>query len=109
MFTFRYYEAHIEEITTDGEVSVRFLQYPQNTEVTSLGLLRMSSYGFSGTSSLANKKEKLAKQREYLKKKKAKKVERFKQLEKEREDEKSKWQSFSNKVRFKLYNVSWLE
>ena len=46
--------------------------------VTSLGLLKMSKLGFSGTSSSKNRKEELAKEREYQKKRKAKKLERFK-------------------------------
>jgi len=38
-------------------------------------------------------------QREYLKKRKLKKQDRFKQLEEEREQEKNKWLAFSNKVK----------
>lgn len=93
----QYYEAIIDEITTDGEVSVSFTGYG-NSDVTTLGLLKISSLGITGSASSANKKELLAKQREYLKKKKAKKLERFKQMDKEREDEKSKWQNFSTKA-----------
>ena len=92
-----YYEATINEITTDGEVSVTF-RHNGKEGVTSLGLLKVSKLGFSGTSSSASRKELISKQREYLKKKKAKKVERFKTMEKEREDEKSKWKNFSNKA-----------
>ena len=40
----------------------------------------------------------MAKQREYQKKKKAKKAERFKQMDEQREQDKTKWQSFSNKA-----------
>jgi len=93
----QYYEATINEITTDGEVSVTFEQYG-NTGVTTLGLLKISSLGFTASASSANRKEQLAKQREYLKKKKAKKAERYKNMEKEREQEKNKWQNFSNKA-----------
>lgn len=39
------------------------------------------------------------KQREYLKKKKQRKLQRFKELEEERELEKNKWLAFTNKVR----------
>ena len=56
-------------------MSVTFEQYG-NTGVTTLGLLKISSLGFTASASSANKKEQLAKQREYLKKKKAKKAER---------------------------------
>lgn len=38
------------------------------------------------------------KQREYLKKKKQRKLQRFKELEEEREMEKNKWLAFTNKV-----------
>merc|ERR1712179_485903 len=63
----QYYDATIEEITTDGEVSVRFKKY-NNTTVTTLVLLKASTAGSSGQSSAKNKKEEIAKQREYLKK-----------------------------------------
>lgn len=59
----------------------------------------------------------MAEQREYKKKKAQKKVQRMKELEQEREDQKSKWQQFNNKaysknkkgqVRILLYlDVSW--
>lgn len=39
-----------------------------------------------------------AEQREYKKKKAQKKVQRMKELEQEREDQKSKWQQFNNKA-----------
>ena len=94
---FRYYDANIEEITTDGEVSVRFQNY-NNSTVTTLVLLKSPTTGSTGPSSSKNRKEELAKQREYLKKKKAKKAERFKKLDEQREDEKSKWQNFSSKA-----------
>ena len=61
-------------------------------------LLKASSLGFTGPSSSKNRKEELAKQREYQKKKKAKKAERFKKLDEQREEEKSKWQNFSSKA-----------
>lgn len=44
------------------------------------------------------RKELLAEQREYKKKKAQKKVQRMKELEQEREDQKSKWQQFNNKA-----------
>ena len=40
------------------------------------------------------------KQREYLKKRKQKKLQRFKELEEEREQEKNKWLAFANKVMY---------
>jgi len=92
-----YYEATISEIENDGQVTVTFEQYG-NTGVTTMGLLKISSLGFTASASSANRKEQLAKQREYLKKKKAKKAERYKNMEKEREQEKNKWQNFSTKA-----------
>ncbi|TRY71594.1 hypothetical protein TCAL_09983 [Tigriopus californicus] len=89
-----YYEATINEITTDGEVSLTFKHNGQQG-VTSLGLLQFSKMGVTGTESNLNKREQMDKQREYLKKKKQKKMERYKNMEKEREKEKNKWQNFS--------------
>lgn len=40
----------------------------------------------------------MSKQREYQKKKKQKKIQRFKELEEERESEKNKWLAFATKV-----------
>lgn len=45
-----------------------------------------------------SRKEQIAEQREYKKKKAQKKVQRMKELEQEREDQKSKWQQFNNKA-----------
>ncbi len=96
-FVCSYYEATINEITTDGEVSVTF-RHNKQQGVTSLGLLKISKSGITGSTSSASRKEQLAKQKEYLKKRKAKKLERFQNMEKERETEKNKWQNFSNKA-----------
>lgn len=48
------------------------------------------------------------KQREYLKKKKQRKLQRFKELEEERELEKNKWLAFTNKVSPSLYLYAYL-
>ena len=96
-FSSRYYEAIINEITTDGDVSVTFQGYG-NTSVTSLGLLKAPALGFTASAASANRKEQIAKQREYMKKKKEKKKERFQKMETEREQEKTKWQNFSSKA-----------
>ena len=69
-----------------------------NNSVTTLGLLKAPALGFTASAASANRKEQLAKQREYLKKKKAKKLERFQQMETQREAEKNKWQNFSAKA-----------
>lgn len=57
-------------------------------------LLVRSSRSFSRVS----RKEQVAEQREYKKKKAQKKVQRMKELEQEREEQKSKWQQFNNKA-----------
>merc|ERR1719410_2937572 len=78
-----YYDAKIEEITTDGEVSVKFKGF-KGTFVTSLGLLKLPSSGTTtvhATSSAKNKKELLAHQKEQKKEKK-----------------KNKWSAFSAKA-----------
>ncbi len=92
-----YYEAKIDEITTDGEVSLTFRHNGQQG-VTSLGLLKVSKLGYTGSTTQASRKEQQDKQREYLKKKKAKKLERFKELEKQGERDKNRWKHFSNKA-----------
>ena len=83
----RYYEAVIDEVTTDGQVSVTFANY-SNLGVTTLGLLKLpaapgseAAGGSSVGTSLASKKEQLLKQKEYLKKRKQKKQDRFKKME----------------------------
>lgn len=95
-----YYDAKIEEITTDGEVSVKFKGF-KGTFVTSLGLLKLPSSGTTtvhDVNSAKNRKELLAHQKEQKKEKKKKHLENLKALEAEREKEKNKWASFSNKA-----------
>jgi len=95
-----YYDAKIEEITTDGEVSVKFKGY-KGSYVTTLGLLRLPSSGTTtvhATGSAKNKKELANYQRELKKEKKKKNAEKMKELEEEREKEKAKWSSFSAKA-----------
>lgn len=48
--------------------------------------------------SLSSRKEMIAQQREYKKKKALKKAQRIKELEQEREDQKVKWQQFNNRA-----------
>ncbi|KAI4894211.1 hypothetical protein NFI96_027348 [Prochilodus magdalenae] len=95
------YEAEIEEIDGEnGTAAVTFLGYG-NAEVVPLHMLRPAEQGKTskeeGTKP-KSKKELLAEQREYKKKKAQKKVQRLKELEQEREDQKSKWQQFNNKA-----------
>jgi len=91
-----YQEATIEDISTDGVVSLKF--NGGQTGMTSLGSLKISNLGLTGTAGRINKKEMLAKQKEYLKKKKARKLEKRQEMEKVKEEEKTKWKSFSNKA-----------
>lgn len=95
-----YYDAKIEEITTGGEVSVKFKGF-KGTFVTSLGLLKLPSSGTTtvhATTSAKNKRELLAHQKEQKKEKKKKHLENMKALEAEREKEKTKWTAFSAKA-----------
>uniref|UniRef100_A0A8C1TRL6 Survival of motor neuron-related-splicing factor 30 n=1 Tax=Cyprinus carpio TaxID=7962 RepID=A0A8C1TRL6_CYPCA len=95
------YEAEIEEIDTEnGTAAVTFAGYG-NAEVMPLHVLKPVEEGRSREEDGGkpkSKKELLAEQREYKKKKAQKKVQRMKELEQEREDQKSKWQQFNNKA-----------
>ncbi|XP_077990396.1 survival of motor neuron-related-splicing factor 30-like [Glandiceps talaboti] len=103
-----YYHAVIDEIHSDGTVTVTFDSYG-NTETVQISTLKAedSSHGTKRTASEAHlpdtdhpksKKELIAAQREYKRKKAAKKAQRVKELETQREEEKSKWQDFNSKA-----------
>ncbi|XP_044130722.1 survival of motor neuron-related-splicing factor 30 isoform X3 [Bufo gargarizans] len=98
----QWYEAEIEEIDEEnGTAAITFLGYG-NAEVTSLLNLKQLEEGRkakedSGSLPMS-KKEMIAQQREYKKKKALKKAQRIKELEQEREDQKDKWQQFNNKA-----------
>lgn len=88
-----YYDATIEGITDGGEVSVVFDAY-QNRSTTTLRELKdrvVRNEVFP-----SNKRHR-PNNKEYLKKKKQKKVQRFKELEEERETDKNKWLNFKTK------------
>lgn len=97
------YEAEIEEIDREnGTAAVTFSGYG-NAEVIPLQNLKVVEEGkrthvIDGSGKPKSKKEQIAEQREYKKKKAQKKVQRMKELEQEREDQKSKWQQFNNKA-----------
>ena len=55
--------------------------------------------GFNGRLTPGFRRKANRNQQEYLKRKKQKKVQRFKEMEEVREQEKSKWQQFNSKVR----------
>ncbi|CAN9499710.1 unnamed protein product [Ophioblennius macclurei] len=95
------YEAEIEEIDREnGTAAVTFSGYG-NAEVIPLQKLKEVEEGHfldDGSAKRKSKKEQIAEQREYKKKKAQKKVQRMKELEQEREEQKSKWQQFNNKA-----------
>ncbi|KAM9366006.1 survival of motor neuron-related-splicing factor 30 [Pholidichthys leucotaenia] len=96
------YEAEIEEIDRDNSTAaVTFTGYG-NAEVIPLPNLKAVEEGKrsdeDGTLKPKSRKEQIAEQREYKKKKAQKKVQRMKELEQEREEQKSKWQQFNNKA-----------
>ncbi|KAH0557251.1 survival of motor neuron-related-splicing factor 30 isoform X2 [Cotesia glomerata] len=101
----KYYEATIDAINDDGLVNITFKEY-KNTDVTMLNQLK--SVAKRPASDWADQKSKKIqaaaaagadpnKQREYLKKRKQRKLQRFKELEEEREQEKNKWLAFTTK------------
>ncbi|KAG5830906.1 survival of motor neuron-related-splicing factor 30 [Anguilla rostrata] len=95
------YEAEIEEIDEEnGTGAITFMGYG-NAEVMPLANLKPVEEGKRSDedgSKSKSRKEQIAEQREYKKKKAQKKVQRMKELEQEREDQKSKWQQFNNKA-----------
>uniref|UniRef100_U5EX11 Survival of motor neuron-related-splicing factor 30 n=1 Tax=Corethrella appendiculata TaxID=1370023 RepID=U5EX11_9DIPT len=90
----QYYDATIEGITGD-EVNIIFDAY-QNRSTTLLAELKERKVRNEVFPSNSNKRLR-PNQKEYLKKKKQKKLQRFKELEEEREGEKNKWLSFTQK------------
>jgi len=113
--TGRFYEAVIEEVHPDGKVSVGFPAFSlgEMTHVSQLKSLDSSYKHKSSTrdsssagssakrvapkESLAERKQALLKQKEYLKKRKQKKQARVQEQEQEREKDKKKWLNFSHK------------
>ncbi|XP_053963310.1 survival of motor neuron-related-splicing factor 30 [Anastrepha obliqua] len=89
----RYYDAIIEDITAEGDVSVVFDAY-QNRATTTIKELRDCT---TRKEVFPSAKRHHPNQKEYLKKRKQKKLLRFKELEEERESDKKKWLSFTNK------------
>uniref|UniRef100_A0A1A8GXR3 Survival of motor neuron-related-splicing factor 30 n=1 Tax=Nothobranchius korthausae TaxID=1143690 RepID=A0A1A8GXR3_9TELE len=95
------YEAEIEEVDREnGTAAVTFSGYG-NAEVIPLHNLKAVEERKLTEEDILkskSKKEQIAEQREYKKKKAQKKVQRMKELEQEREEQKSKWQQFNNKA-----------
>ncbi|KAL8576036.1 hypothetical protein ACOMHN_052054 [Nucella lapillus] len=101
-----YYEAIIEEILDDGACTITFSEYG-NTDVSQVSLLKpmdedrkRGAETVSGPDAkkIKSKKDIIAEQREYKRKKSQKKAQRLKQMEEERETEKNKWLDFNTKT-----------
>ncbi|XP_067909117.1 survival of motor neuron-related-splicing factor 30 [Heterodontus francisci] len=96
------YEAEIEEIDQEnGTAAITFSGYG-NADVLPLANLKPVEEGNDseelGGDKPKSKKEMVAQQREYKKKKALKKAQRMKELEQEREEQKVKWQQFNNRA-----------
>jgi len=105
----QFYEAKIEDVTSDGQCTVVFNNNRRKvSEVCLISLLKplgrkkikLSTNKTTAVNEVNNKvkKQLLLEQRDQLKKKNIKKKERLKELEEEREKDKMKWQSFNNKA-----------
>lgn len=100
----QYYEAKVDEILEDGTCTVQFESYG-NTDVTRVTLLKQfdpdnkrSGNSDDGPDKKKSKKDLIAQQREYKRKKSQKKAQRLKQMEEEREVDKNKWLDFNAKT-----------
>ncbi|KAK3087282.1 hypothetical protein FSP39_004042 [Pinctada imbricata] len=102
----QYYEAKVDEILEDGTCSVTFEGY-DHTDVTQVKLLKKQdpnnkrgadSEGGPESKKPKSKRDLIAEQKEYKRKKSQKKAQRLKQLEEERETEKNKWLDFNAKT-----------
>lgn len=95
-FSSRFYEATIESISDDGDVSVIFEPYQNKgqSHVKELKEYKVRVEVFPQN----NNKRVRPNHKEYLKKKKLKKQQRMAELEEERESEKNKWLSFNSKT-----------
>lgn len=105
----QFYEAKIEDLTSDGQCTVVFNTNNRRkvSEVCLVSLLKpigrkkvklTSINSQIGLNEVKVKKQLMLDQKDHLKKKQLKKKERLKELEEEREKDKLKWQSFSNKA-----------
>lgn len=97
----QWYEAELEEVDMEnGTAAVTFTGYG-NAEVVPLSSLKQPHEGRGPEedgSKAKSRREMIQEQREYKKKKAQKKVARLKEIEQEREQQKSKWQQFNNKA-----------
>ncbi|OWF54268.1 survival of motor neuron-related-splicing factor 30-like [Mizuhopecten yessoensis] len=101
----QYYPATVDEVLEDGTCTVKFNDYG-NMDVTEVKFLKSTdpeSYttgeaGQTDAKKPQSKKDLIASQREYKRKKSQKKAQRLKQMEEERESEKNKWLDFNSKT-----------
>ncbi|XP_069106645.1 survival of motor neuron-related-splicing factor 30-like [Argopecten irradians] len=100
----QFYEAFVDEVLEDGTCTVKFKDYG-NTDVTEVKFLKpidpekhYASGETAETKKPQSKKDLIASQREYKRKKSQKKAQRLKQMEEERESEKNKWLDFNSKT-----------
>ncbi|XP_055630608.1 survival of motor neuron-related-splicing factor 30-like [Toxorhynchites rutilus septentrionalis] len=91
----KYYDATIEAIIDNGEVNIVFDAY-QNRSTTTVGELKKRKVDNEVFPSNSNKRMR-PNQKEYLRKKKQKKLIRMKELDEEKESEKNNWLQFSAK------------
>ncbi|XP_050531994.1 survival of motor neuron-related-splicing factor 30 isoform X1 [Daktulosphaira vitifoliae] len=91
----KFYEGTIE--TIDGEAVAVLIDGQKSAAVTTLDYIK--DLPRAHPNEMKHKKQPIAKYREYQKKRKLAKQQRFKQLEEEREVEKNKWLAFANKVK----------
>ncbi|CAK1539958.1 unnamed protein product [Leptosia nina] len=91
-----FYEATIEEVN-EKNLKVKFDGY-STLESISVNDVKSMSSGTKRPSSGDEGKHPKGYNREYLKKKKQKKQQRFKQIEEERESDKNKWLNFHSKA-----------
>lgn len=99
----QFYEATIEDLTSDGQCNVVFHYLPNGkfkiSEVCLVSLLKPSQTQRKKKESAVAKDGKLS--REQIKKRQQKKQSRFKELEEAREKDKNKWKQFNQKAAHK--------
>ncbi|CAG5130440.1 unnamed protein product [Candidula unifasciata] len=100
----QYYEALIEEVLDDGTCTVTYTGWNTSTvcPIWQLKpydpLLKRGIKGDAAADAKKSKKDLIAEQREYKRKKSLKKAQRMKQLDEEHEQDKNKWIDFNHKT-----------
>ncbi|KAI8776815.1 survival of motor neuron-related-splicing factor 30 [Biomphalaria glabrata] len=100
----QHYEALIEEVLGDGTCTVTFTGW-NNSAICPVSQLKAVDHGVKrgakgggGVDAKKSKKDLIAEQREYKRKKSLKKAQRMQQLELEHETDKNKWLDFNHKT-----------